>query len=60
MNRIGNILRSADAEEADVEPTPFHRESEKNLFDQIKRREADAATLLSPVILSIPLMPWLH
>lgn len=47
MNRIGNILRSADAEEADIEPTLFADESEKNLFDQIKRREADAATLLS-------------
>ena len=46
MNRIGNILRSADDESAGVEPSLFTDQSEQALFDQIEQREAGAAALL--------------
>ena len=47
MNRIGNILRSAEEEETTVAPELFTDESEKTLFEQIKQREDGASALLA-------------
>lgn len=47
MTRIGNILRSAGTEAAEVQPELFSDASERELFEQIKKEEADAAGCLA-------------